>query len=100
MKKTYNPLYTSACSLIFIAGMLFTYSSSGQTFQKNTTVKQKNGFVTKWTQTPFDHHIFIENRGQFNSDIPEGNNVLFMANLGDIEAYFTNTGIVYRWNEQ
>ncbi len=100
MKKVYRGLSTPICILTSLSFLVLTSTGYGQTVQKNNTTKQNKGIVTKWTQNPFDHTIFIENRGQFNKDVPAGNKVLFQAMLGSINAYFTTNGIVYRWDEQ
>ncbi|HWY99049.1 MAG TPA: hypothetical protein VNY36_08195, partial [Bacteroidia bacterium] len=54
-----------------------------------------------WTKAPFDHKLFIENKGQFDSDISTytDSKILYQARLGDVNAYFTATGIIYRYNK-
>ncbi|HXB12904.1 MAG TPA: hypothetical protein VNZ45_13035, partial [Bacteroidia bacterium] len=100
MKKVYKALSIPTCILTTLASVFIVSAAYGQTAQNNNTIKQKKGVVTKWTQNPYDHTIFIENRGQFNKDVPADNKVLFQAMLGNIDAYFTTNGIVYRWDEQ
>ena len=58
--------------------------------------KQTKGMKVKWTTSPFDNQVFIENKGQFDGIIPGGKKVFYVVNLGDIQAFFTGNGIVYR----
>ncbi|MBA3662643.1 MAG: gliding motility-associated C-terminal domain-containing protein [Bacteroidetes bacterium] len=43
----------------------------------------------------FGRRVFIENNGQFNSDIPEGQNVKYGYINGEENVYFTPTGLTY-----
>src|SRR4051812_39615202 len=59
-----------------------------------------SSYQTNWTVNPFDHKLFVENLGQFDKDLREGQGrVHFFALLGTIKAYFTPGGIVYRYDE-
>jgi len=66
---------------------------AGHLFTPAQQVKQK------WTKAPFDHQLFIENKGQFNADIKTSEKILYQVILGDVRAYFTPSGIVYRYDE-
>ena len=44
----------------------------------------------------FQHDVFIENNGQFNSDLKDDRKILFQAVLGDIKAYFLPNGVIYQ----
>ncbi|HXP50489.1 MAG TPA: hypothetical protein VN922_11070, partial [Bacteroidia bacterium] len=61
--------------------------------QLHSTVKNNQ----QWTASPFDSRVFIENRGQFNDDIDSKTNILYSVKLGDVNMYFTATGIVYKY---
>jgi gliding motility-associated-like protein len=52
-----------------------------------------------WKVNPFDHTIFIENKGQFENHVPTSGKILFEAILGNSRAYFTPQGIIYRYDE-
>ena len=56
---------------------------------------QENSYKPKWTKNPFDRQLFVENKGQFNNDIPTTDEILFQAILGDVKAYFTTKGVIY-----
>ncbi|HTB05843.1 MAG TPA: PKD domain-containing protein [Bacteroidia bacterium] len=60
---------------------------------------QARDYKINWTKKPFDHKLFIENKGQFDTDIHATSKILFQARLGDVAAYFTNNGITYRYND-
>jgi gliding motility-associated-like protein len=53
----------------------------------------------QWTSNPFNHQLFIENKGQFDGKIPGNEKVYYAAQLGSVMAYFTSNGIVYRYAE-
>ncbi len=89
MKKKLLPLF-----ILFILGFGFTAQSQG-TICNNGGVK----VTPKWTAEPFNHQVFIENKGQFNSDIKGNKKVLYQAVLGAVKAYFTPDGIVYKYDE-
>src|SRR5580698_7075251 len=57
------------------------------------------GYKTNWTVNPFDYKIFVENKGQFSADIQNGDKILYGAQMGDIYAFITNKGIIYRYTE-
>ncbi|MGP8215749.1 MAG: PKD domain-containing protein [Bacteroidia bacterium] len=53
----------------------------------------------KWTKDPFDHQLFIENKGQFDTDVTTKDKILYQVRLGDVRAYFTQSGVIYRYDE-
>ncbi len=61
---------------------------------------QKKAYPVKWKTNPFDNNVFIENRGQFNGALPNNQVVLFKADIGKVQAYFTNKGVVYSYTEK
>ncbi len=63
--------------------------------------KSGPGYTTNWTVNPFDHQVFIENKGQFTADLQKGEKILYGAQLGDVYAFITNTGgIIYKYTER
>jgi gliding motility-associated-like protein len=48
-----------------------------------------------WSVDPFEHALFVENTGQFDTLIP-GEKIYFEAKLGAINAFFTAKGVLYR----
>ncbi|HTA83661.1 MAG TPA: gliding motility-associated C-terminal domain-containing protein [Bacteroidia bacterium] len=75
--------------------ILFSIWLCNANAQKHTGGVLNNGVKTKWTGEPFDTKVFIENRGQFDGDIPHNEKILYQAQLGKIAAYFTQKGVVY-----
>lgn len=57
------------------------------------------GYRKKWTKDPFDRQIFVENQGQFYKEIDTTCKVLYQAILGDVKAYFTPEGVVYKYDK-
>ena len=51
------------------------------------------------TSDLFDHHVFIENKGQFNGKVPGNTPVLYYAKAGQMKVYFTASGICYSYEE-
>ena len=68
--------------------MLSAQSNSGEPYKLN------------WTKQPFDYKIFVENKGQFEGQIPLKSKVYFQATIGKVQAFFTPKGVVYRYQEQ
>ncbi|HTB05877.1 MAG TPA: hypothetical protein VK806_02915, partial [Bacteroidia bacterium] len=83
--------------LLFSILVLFAGSLLAQV--GHTGLSNLPGCKAKWTTNPFDHKLFVENKGQFNNIIPSGDKVLFEAKLGSMNAYFTATGVVYQYME-
>ena len=71
-------------------------SSSDNTSNTNTSDKRDGVSKVKWSKAPFDHQLFIENKGQFDTDIHTPAKILYQAQLGDVKSYFTPTGVVYK----
>jgi len=49
-----------------------------------------------WRTNPIDHKIFIANHGQCNGAVPDTKPIAYHVMLGDIDAYFTASGMTYR----
>ena len=60
---------------------------------------QPPSYQTNWTTNPYDQQVFIENRGQCNHYISTSDKILYQANLGNIKAFFTPNGIIYRYDK-
>src|SRR5579884_3664653 len=84
--------------LVFVAlctTFLVTAQTTRQGKDNGSTKGQKSDWA--WTVQPFDHKVFIENRGQFDQLVGSKSKVLFGAQLGDnLFAYFTTNGVIYR----
>ncbi|HTB05673.1 MAG TPA: gliding motility-associated C-terminal domain-containing protein [Bacteroidia bacterium] len=52
-----------------------------------------------WTSQPFDHQLFIKNAGQFDKDINTNDKVLYGAQVGRANAYFTINGLTYKYKD-
>ena len=61
-------------------------------FQLSFFAQSKNFVVSG---DVFGRRVFIKNNGQFNNDIPNGNNIEFGYVNGDEKVYFTSTGLTY-----
>lgn len=56
------------------------------------------GAKINWTSNPFDHQIFIENKGQFTG--PEnGDKILYGAQVGNVYVFITPHGLIYKYTE-
>ncbi|MGP8216114.1 MAG: gliding motility-associated C-terminal domain-containing protein [Bacteroidia bacterium] len=70
--------------------------------QASNSVKKSPARIkatSQWTTAPFDHKVFIENKGQFNAGVPGNDKVIYSASLGAVNLYFTSHGIVYEYDE-
>jgi len=72
------------------------YAQTISTRGDNNTTNRKGKSNIKWIRNPFDHQVFIENKGQFNGILPGKEKIYYAVDLGDIEAFFTGNGIVYQ----
>ncbi|HTA83451.1 MAG TPA: gliding motility-associated C-terminal domain-containing protein [Bacteroidia bacterium] len=71
-------------------------SFSGNIPDTKASDKRNDVSKVKWTKNPFDHQLFIENKGQFDTDLHTPDKILYQARLGDVRGYFTPTGVVYK----
>jgi len=97
MKKVFT-LISAFFLLLNSAGYAQPKLTNGNNSVAATT-KDGKKFIRKWTTNPFDRHVFVENNGQFDDRIKTGDKVLYGAHLGKIDIYFTNNGIVYRYDK-
>ncbi|MBL7891999.1 MAG: hypothetical protein JNL63_05175, partial [Bacteroidia bacterium] len=56
-------------------------------------------YKVNWRVDPFDQKSFIENLGQFDTVLTNTTKVWYGAALGDVTAYFTSNGLVYRYDQ-
>ena len=86
----------------FLLFILFTpFSIFSSSAQNGTTGPQIPGSEkTNWIAHPFDHQVFIENKGQFTTDGRSEDKILYGAQLGNIYAFITNHGIIYKYTER
>jgi hypothetical protein len=62
--------------------------------------KNKNQGKINWTvKNPFQHKVFIENKGQFDDAVPKSEKIVYFAKIGRVGAYFTLAGVYYKENE-
>lgn len=87
-----------AVALVFFTGVNpvkgQTTISPGQT-NKETASKTK----VKWSSNPFDHQVFIENKGQFQGP-PDGDKILYGAQVGNVYLFITPHGLIYKYTER
>ena len=91
------PIFLTCAFILLVSSAGYSQSlakNSSNTIKGAAGTNEKS-FKANWETNPFDHQVFIENKGQFDEVIP-GQKVLYTVNLGDIQAFFTATGIVYR----
>jgi len=91
MKKSLLFLFTVFYSIV-------STSAQGTTNKNNNKEQAPQIGQVKWTVNPFEHAIFVENTGQFDTILP-GEKIYFQAKLGCIDAYFTSKGVLYKHME-
>ena len=65
---------------------------------KANTSTGNAGAKINWIAKPFDHQIFVENKGQFEG--PEnGDKILYGAQVGNLYVFITTGGLVYKYTE-
>jgi len=75
----------------FLPGFLCSQSISSQSIK---------GGKVKWAvKDPFEHKVFIENKGQFNNAVSSSEKILYFAKIGNVNAYFTAHGLYYKIEE-
>ena len=79
--------------------VVISFFSSFQPLKaQGTTDKKATGNRIDWTCHPFDHHIFIENKGQFSG--PENaDKILYGAQVGNAYVFITPHGLIYKYTE-
>ena len=93
MQKGYLPK-TLVLNFILILNMLLAQHIYGQGIAQSKGTPKCS---LKWQVNPLDDKIFIENKGQ----LPDMNNskILYQASLGDVKAFFTASGVIYRYDK-
>lgn len=81
------------------AGYAQTSIANGHNPGGSATTKDGKKFDAKWKINPFDDHVFIQNNGQYDGIIKSGEKILYSATLGDINIYFTDNKIIYRYEK-
>jgi gliding motility-associated-like protein len=89
-----NNWFTKA-GIVLLASLSISVHGRTQQHSKGYNTNATN----KWTTNAFDNKLFVENKGQFDNDIQGNNKVLYEASFGLVQAYFTATGITYRYEE-
>ncbi len=84
------------CLVLPFAAIAQTISAS----KNQTETGEKKGPVKKWSADPFNHQVFVENRGQFDKVLKTNDPVLFYAMVGGAKLYFTPKGVVYEYDEK
>src|SRR6185312_6606238 len=95
MKKKYLFFYIAfvflSTGIIPLKGQKSISSSPGKK-------KISSGGKIKWMANAFDHQVFIENRGQFTG-LPNGDKILYGAQVGDVFVYITPHGLIYKYTQ-
>ncbi len=83
--------------LLSVSVVLFSiFTTNAQSGSKGTSPAPNTGLPQiKWSVNPFEHALFVENKGQYDT-VDAGGKILFEAKLGSINAFFTAKGILYR----
>ncbi len=82
---------------LFTAVLLFVSICSNAQKQASTYSNEPNHL--NWKVNPFDHKLFIENRGQFDTSVKGSDKVLYGVQMGSIHAYFSSNKVIYRYDE-
>ncbi len=86
-----------AVLISFLTGFI-SVKGQGTTTTGGGSCKSTN-YKTNWSVKPFDDQVFIENKGQFTADLPQGDKILYGAQVGDVFAFITNRGLVYKFTQ-
>lgn len=89
---------TGALTSLILLGLMFSTHLQGQNKKEARTTESEVLNKVKWAVNALDHKLFIANKGQFDKEITT-DKVLFEASIGKAKAYFTNKGIIYRYDE-
>src|ERR1051325_1540071 len=104
MSKSFlTPCPFKKVSAFFVSLLLISGSSFAQNSQLHNTPgngEHQPKSKEKFSLNPFDHPVFIENLGQFDKkDGDDNSQIKFGARRGDIQVYFTPSGLSYRMDE-
>ena len=92
---------------VLLGGTIFSEKIIGQDNVKTDYLaaiekaQNDNGdYKNNWAKNPYDFTIFIENKGQFDKEIP-GNDtkIEYGIQFGMLKAFFTKKGLVYQLTE-
>ena len=62
--------------------------------------KNNQGQEASWSTSPFNHKVFVENKGQFDNTIANNSDkILFSACLDGVEMLFSAKGLTYKHDE-
>jgi gliding motility-associated-like protein len=86
---------------LIIGGNAQSYSGTSNSSPGNIKKPQQPNqkYKVKWTKDPFDKQLFIQNGGQFDTDTYSKDKIFFQVNLGNIQAYFTGSGVIYKYEK-
>ena len=77
---------------------LTTLGGNEVTFAQSNTSSDHTS-APKWSASPFEQKVFVENKGQFAEQTGVKEEILFHALSGGVNIYFTKQGVVYRYDE-
>src|SRR5574337_1073452 len=87
--------------LVLLAALIAVSVSTvlSQTSAVSASASTKSG----WSHNPFEHFVFIENKGQFDfllsTNSHTNDKIYFGANAGGITIYFSSKGLTYMQSE-
>jgi len=86
-------------TVISLVLLLWVCNSYAQSHAVKKQPSPAGQFNVKWTKDPFDQQVFIENKGQFDTDTYSKDKILFQVKLGDVKGYFTTSGLIYKYDK-
>src|SRR5579862_5909205 len=97
MKINYQFFFSAI--VISLVVNLQPLKGQGSTSINSGRNKGTKGSKINWTANPFDHKVFIENKGQFEGP-QNGDKILYGAQVGDVFVFITPHGLVYKYTER
>src|SRR6185312_7015228 len=86
-----------AVTVCLLSNVLFAQNPQGGQATRFSSTNPE--YSLKWGTNPFDRQLFIENQGQFDSYAPDGEKVIFAAELGEYKMLFTANKVIYYYSE-
>src|SRR6185312_5663666 len=89
----------------FLLALSLTLLTCFQPLKAQSGIPKSNGkglgakAKIKWTANAFDHHVFIENGGQFTGPA-NSDKILYGAQVGNVYVFITPRGLIYKYTEQ